>query len=281
MRFGNQGGETLQQQIERQTALQQAAFVEQQRQAGILQQQQNADAAAGIGAQWRMQNRGQPMPAEQAFGLARVQQGLGSAAAMAEAQQPYLNPAVAQQQQRELMEAAKAEQQAAAERFAGYRAMGQDVGVIQDMRTLFDVVGSETLPTAAKGAFNALRFRGLEAIRRTTEAGALQQAEIELFNQILPEGDSWTDLGREEKYARLNQLEYWFKQRLENALIAGGDAYGVDDFTGFGREFDAILSDVPEGTVEGAGNPKGNAGPQQQREVPMVPGLGIPMPRMF
>jgi|DEB0MinimDraft_10_1074344.scaffolds.fasta_scaffold00377_21 hypothetical protein len=38
MRFGNQAGETLQQQIERQTALQQAAFVEQQRQADIAAQ---------------------------------------------------------------------------------------------------------------------------------------------------------------------------------------------------------------------------------------------------
>lgn len=159
------------------------------------------------------------------------------------------------------------------------REMGQGVGVVQDMRTLMDNVGQETLPTAARGAMRGLRFRALNMIARTTEAGALQQAEIELFNSIIPEGDAWTGLSQQEQYARLNQLEYWFTQKLENEMIAQGlDPQQAGDYLQFGREYDDILGQVPGGSVEGLPDPGSYEAPQDQ---PTIPGTGIPLPRMF
>ena len=204
-------------------------------------------------------------------------------------QNPEFNPALAAQINQEALDreaamtaAQKAERARIGGIEAGLREYGQEVGVIQDMRTLYQTVGSETLPTAAKGAFSGLRLRGLNAIRRTTESGALQEAEIKLFNEILPEGTEWTDFGRAEKMARLNQLEYWFTQKLENQIMASGEDYAAADYLNFGRDYDSILGPVPAGTEEGLGEGTGGGIMAPLTDAPglaqpTIPGTNIPI----
>jgi hypothetical protein len=199
---------------------------------------------------------------------------------------PQFNPALAETMQiaaTDREQAIQAAQQVENQRIGGItaamNASGQDVGVVQDMKTLYDTVGSETFPTAAKGAFAGLRFRALNAIARTTEAGALQQAEIELFNSILPEGTEWTSFGRAEKMARLNQLEYWFKQKADNTATATGENIKAGDYYNYGREYHDILGPVPEGSVAGAGEYQGgNVNTAEELTgVGTIPGTNIPL----
>lgn len=204
-------------------------------------------------------------------------------------QNPNFNPAVAAQINQEALDreaAMTAAQKAEATRIGGLRAgldsIGQDIGAVQDMRTLYQTVGSETLPTAASGAFQGIRLRLLNSLRQATESGALQQAEIELFNEILPEGKEWTSMGRAEKMARLNQLEYWFGQRLDNAITASGEDFDRSEFTRFGRDYDSILGPVPAGTEEGLGEGTGGGimAPLTDApglEQPTIPGTNIPI----
>ena len=238
--------------------------------------------------------QGQTLQGEQGFrAMNRAQQMIDAGASPADiaslSQNPEFNPAGAAQINEEALDreaAMTAAQKAEATRIGGLRAgldsIGQDIGAVQDMRTLYQTVGSETLPTAASGAFQGIRLRLLNSLRQATESGALQQAEIELFNEILPEGKEWTSMGRAEKMARLNQLEYWFGQRLDNAITASGEDFDRSEFTRFGRDYDSILGPVPAGTEEGLGEGTGGGIMAPLTDAPglaqpTIPGTNIPI----
>ena len=157
------------------------------------------------------------------------------------------------------------------QRLMPFLTAGRDLGVVQDMGTILRTVGTETFPTAAKGSFNALRFRVIDAIRRTTEAGALQAAEIEFFESLVPEGDALFNLTPAERFARLNELERWWRGKLEDQLLLDDSGLTVEDFDRFGRTFDEITtSPFPVDTVPGVG--------EDTREQLPAPPAGFPQP---
>jgi hypothetical protein len=114
------------------------------------------------------------------------------------------------------------------------------IGTYRDMSTILKNVGTETLPGPVKGRYAALRFQGLNRIRETTEAGALQQAEIELFNEILPSGDDFFNLSNSERIARLSELERWEQAKFDDGLTLSGGQFSAEDFPTYERSWDEL-----------------------------------------
>lgn len=265
--FGPSMADMLQGRLDERRAIADQDFAIGQEQADILEDQRVRDQLPGVGAAVRQLGVPDAPGAHNNIALAQEAERMLRAGmdpdmvAQRLGMNPENNPIQAGILAREAYDRQRTLNLERSGNRAVFTALGQEIGAIQDMRTLYDEVGSETLPTAEKGAFDALRFRTLNTLRKLTESGALQQAEIELFNSLIPEGDEWTSLGRAEKYARLNQLEYWLKQNLENQIMATGmdSEFSVADFDTYGREFDAILGEVPPGSVPG-GFGSGNMG---------------------
>ena len=125
----------------------------------------------------------------------------------------------------------------------------RSLNAARDLRTLTSEGGSVLFPGKSRGAYKALRFQGINAIRETTEAGALQAAEIEFFESIVPSYDDWIKLSNAERIAQNKELEYFFETKLRDDLQASGQGIDFAEFMGEGRTIDQILTPgQPEGT---------------------------------
>jgi hypothetical protein len=125
----------------------------------------------------------------------------------------------------------------------------RDIAVVQDYSTMLKEVGTETFKTQDRGILGAQRFQMLDMIRRTTEAGALQQAEIELFNAIIPEYDEWIKLTTGEREGKLQQFEYWMKTKAQDKALAAGLTYA--DIPELGRTYQEMTRPLPDGFQSG------------------------------
>jgi hypothetical protein len=125
----------------------------------------------------------------------------------------------------------------------------RDIAVVQDYSTMLKEVGTETFKTQDRGILGAQRFQMLDMIRRTTEAGALQQAEIELFNAIIPEYDEWIKLTTGEREGKLQQFEYWMKTKAQDKALAAGLTYA--DIPELGRTYQQMTRPLPDGFQSG------------------------------
>lgn len=155
----------------------------------------------------------------------------------------------------------------------------------QELINLRAAVGSEKWPTEEKGRYNAIRKLKINDIRQTFEAGALQQAEIEFFNDLIPEGDEWFNLGEDEKRARLEELEYHERQNLEDALLLDGRGLTLDDLAGYstGRSYQEMMAPLENmdgrGLIETPTTQGGPGGiPYRNDNIPIAPGfMGLPL----
>ncbi len=174
------------------------------------------------------------------------------AEAQAELNQQALALQAAQAQQNALLEQDQLVQQRLA-RVAPIQQSARNVGMINEIATLNRAVGTESLPTQAAGRYGVLRDRLLNALRQEFEAGALQQAELEFFESLLPEFDAWTGIGAAEREAQLAELAFWFNQTLEDRILLSGLDVSAADFADVtaGRSLnDLMTAPVPPGLEE-------------------------------
>ena len=118
----------------------------------------------------------------------------------------------------------------------------RSLSAARDLRTLTTEGGDVRFPGKSRGAYKALRFQGINAIRETTEAGALQAAEIEFFESIVPAYDDWIKLSDAERIAQNKELEYFFETKLRDDLQSSGQGIDFAEFMGEGRTIDDILT---------------------------------------
>jgi hypothetical protein len=125
---------------------------------------------------------------------------------------------------------------------AALQSAGRDVAIVQDYGTMLGAVGTETFPSQAKGIMGGMRLQMLDLIRRTTEAGALQQAEIELFNEVIPEYDEWIKLTPATREGKMQQFQYWMQTKGEDAALAQGRS--IQDVPNLGRSYEEIIRPI-------------------------------------
>ncbi|MCP4001669.1 MAG: hypothetical protein GY727_12230 [Gammaproteobacteria bacterium] len=132
---------------------------------------------------------------------------------------------------------------------AQLRAAARDLALVQDFSTMLNEVGTETLRTQDRGIMAAQRFQMLDVIRRTTEAGAMQKSEIELFNEIIPEHDEWIKFSEGERQGKLQQFEYWMRGKAEDMALAQGlDFSAIPDLS---RNYQEITRPSTQGFIPG------------------------------
>ncbi|MCP4000089.1 MAG: hypothetical protein GY727_04180 [Gammaproteobacteria bacterium] len=132
---------------------------------------------------------------------------------------------------------------------AQLQSAARDLALVKDFGTMLGQVGTETLRTQDRGIMAAQRFQMLDMIRRTTEAGALQQAEIELFNEIIPEHDEWIKFSEGERQGKLQQFEYWMQSKAQDkALALGLDFSAIPDLS---RSYQEITRPSTQGFTPG------------------------------
>lgn len=125
---------------------------------------------------------------------------------------------------------------------------GNDIANVRDMKNLLAEEGKLVLPGQAKGTYSVLRGQLLNSIRRQFEAGALQQAELEFFQTLLPDATTWTSLSQNERMAMLNELEYQMLQQLTIAAGTSGYDFQVNQLIRPTRSVDELLTGgVPQG----------------------------------
>ncbi len=205
----------------------------------------------------------QQMPADQAATVAQTQAALDPTA---QAQLGALSPQAvaaqqfaAQQAMRQAQTAASAEarNQYMFEQYGGLTPQehgsrvvelgGLQAGInqVEDLRTLSNQLGREVLPGAARGAYSALRGQALNALRVQFEAGALQAAELEFFESLLPEFGIWSSLSEAERNTQLGELQRSFINRHDTlaGITAGANQAQVN-----GRTLAGILGEPPPPT---------------------------------
>lgn len=125
---------------------------------------------------------------------------------------------------------------------------GNDIANVRDMKNLLAEEGKLVLPGQAKGTYSVLRGQLLNSIRRQFEAGALQQAELEFFETLLPDAAAWGSLSQNERMAMLNELEYQMLQQLTIAAGTSGYDFQINQLIRPTRSVDQLLTGgLPQG----------------------------------
>ena len=84
------------------------------------------------------------------------------------------------------------------------------------------------------------------------EAGALQKAEFDFFERIIPDDESWFSMSQAERTQALRELEFQFTQRLQDEIAASGRVADYNEYIRPGRAYDEIAyGPLPDGTVPG------------------------------
>ena len=272
--FGNRAsGQRFQAMQEQQTAREYDRNQQLEQQQGLLQEQRVQDAQAlgtaqGLLQEQRVQDAealgsaqragGAETSAGQGYAIAQMLEssyGPEAAASMAtlpEAPQPPQTPAdyrAAQTFAQGQEDRVKAQQLKVSQDMAVMQTAGQDIALVQNYATMLRTVGTETFKTQDRGIMAAQRFQMLNLIARTTEAGALQRAEIELFQAIIPEHDEWIKISTGEREGKLQQFEHWMRGKAEvKAMALGLDFSAIPDLS---RSYEEMTRPLPTGFDRG------------------------------
>lgn len=244
------GGPKLGRAIDQQSAMDAAAFAQ-----GLEQQalQRQADAPGQLAA---LQAAG--IDTRQVPGLmgALEQGGAGvTAGLLSNPQAPLMSQAQAIRD----AERAATQQAAVDKRMATLSPLvgsGRNLENIRSMRNLLAQEGRMSIAgSPERGAYSSLRGQLLNAIREQFEAGALQQAELEFFETLLPSADAFTTSTQGERMAMINELEYQFRTKLQDDIaLSGIDGLHIDHFAGPGRSVTDILTGgIPKEFQPGTG----------------------------
>lgn len=170
------------------------------------------------------------------------------------------------QRQQEMANAQQAALQGAQDAFIGkakpLRDMGRDMGNIDDMRTLLANEGKILAPGKASGIYTSLRGQLLNSLRKQFEAGALQAAELEFFETLLPDAGMWGQLSQNERMAMLNEMKFQYGTRLDDELMFSNTGLTREQVIRPGRAFnDMIDQPLPDGFSEMMPAPEVPTGP--------------------
>ena len=91
--------------------------------------------------------------------------------------------------------------------------MGFGMQNIEDLRSLNRHYGREAMPGEIRGAYGALRGQVLNSLRVMFEAGALQKAELDFFESMLPDFGIWQTATENERDQRLRILQEGFARK--------------------------------------------------------------------
>jgi len=272
-------------QIEQQVALQEALAASQQ---GIDAQNRQAAMPGQIAA---LQAAG--VDTRQIPGLAGALEQGGAdvanqllqnpAAPMMQGRQSLIDQQLQVEQQKAQIEQAKLDRQAAADaqarlqKLQPLRTQGRSIENVRTMKNLMANEGRLMGPSPERGAYNSLRGQLLNTMRLMFEAGALQQAELEFFETLLPDASTFSATSQGERMAQLNELEYQLTAKLEDSLLFSGEAgLSVGDFAGRGRTVDELITGgIPGGYQPGTGNAVTRPTKETAPEAIIPPGMPL------
>ena len=120
--------------------------------------------------------------------------------------------------------------------------MAQGRNNIEDLRTLNNEFGREALPGRARGAYSALRGQVLNTLRLQFEAGALQAAELEFFESMIPTFDTFASLSSAQRDIQLKTLQDQIGMTLQGWVMSTPNTQMPEVF---GRPIGEILGEPP------------------------------------